>query len=180
MADELIGQLKKGLGTGAVISERDELLVYECDGLPQHKIPPRAVVFPTSTEEVANIVRILSPAKIPFTARGAGTGVSGGALAKNQGVIIELSRMRRLLKLDTENRRAVVETGLINLQLSKAAAPFNLYYAPDPSSQSACTIGGNIAENAGGSHCLKYGVTVDHVISVRVVLSSGQIVDLDS
>ena len=178
MANQLIQQLRKFLGSDRVLCEPDELLVFECDGLPQHKLLPRAVVFPDSTEEVAEIVRILSTNKIPFTARGAGTGVSGGALAKDQGVIIELARMRRLLKIDTENRIAIVETGLINSNLSKAAAPFNLYYAPDPSSQTACTIGGNIAENAGGSHCLKYGVTVDHVISARVVLSDGKIVDL--
>jgi len=180
MADQLIQQLRKILGSDRVLCEPDELLVFECDGLPQHKLLPRAVVFPDSTEDVAEIVRILSINKIPFTARGAGTGVSGGALAKDQGVIIELARMRRLLKIDTENRIAVVETGLINSNLSKAAAPFNLYYAPDPSSQTACTIGGNIAENAGGSHCLKYGVTVDHVIAARVVLSDGKIVDLDA
>ncbi|HEY0426406.1 MAG TPA: FAD-linked oxidase C-terminal domain-containing protein [Pyrinomonadaceae bacterium] len=180
MADQIIQQLKKILGSDAVVCDDDELLVYECDGLPQHKLLPRAVVFPNSTEEVSEIVRILSAAKIPFTARGAGTGVSGGALAKDRGVIIELARMRRLLRIDTENRIAVVQTGLINSHLSKAAAPFNLYYAPDPSSQTACTIGGNIAENAGGSHCLKYGVTVDHVIAARVVLSDGRIVDLDA
>lgn len=180
MADQIIEQLKKILGSDAVLFDRDELLVYECDGLPQHKLLPRAVVFPNSTEEVAEIVRILSSAKIPFTARGAGTGVSGGALAMDSGVVIELARMRQILEIDTENRIAVVETGLINLNLSKATAPFNLYYAPDPSSQSACTIGGNLAENSGGNHCLKYGVTVDHVISARVVLSDGKIVELNA
>lgn len=179
MADQIIQQLTKLLGADAVLCDCDELLVYECDGLPQHKLLPRAVVFPNSTGQVAEIVKILSSAKIPFTARGAGTGVSGGALAFNQGVIVELARMKRILKIDTKNRLAVVETGLINLNLSKAAAPFNLYYAPDPSSQPACTIGGNIAENSGGNHCLKYGVTVDHVLSAKVVLSDGEIVELN-
>src|SRR5262245_33801383 len=127
MADQLIRQLTKTLGLDAVLSDHDELLVYECDGLPQHKLMPRAVVLPRATGEVAEIGLILSRAKIPLTARCAGTGVSGGALAKDQGVVIELARMRRLLKLDPENRIAIVETGLINLNLSKAAAPFNLY-----------------------------------------------------
>jgi glycolate oxidase subunit GlcD len=180
MADQIIERLRKILGAEAVLCDRDELLVYECDGLPQHKIPPRAVVFPKSTEEISEIVKILAAANVPFTARGAGTGISGGALAKDEGVIIELARMRRLLKIDPENRLAVVQTGLINLNLSKAAAPFKLYYAPDPSSQTACTIGGNIAENSGGSHCLKYGVTVDHVLAIRVILSNGKIVDLSN
>ena len=180
MADHLIRRLRSALGQDAVLTEPDELLVYECDGLPQHKLAPRAVVFPSSTGEVAEVIRILSAAKVPFTARGAGTGVSGGALACDRGVILELARMRRLLKLDPENSLAVVESGLVNAHLSQAAAPFNLYYAPDPSSQTTCTIGGNIAENAGGSHCLKYGVTVDHVMAVRVVLGDGEIVDLNS
>ena len=178
--DDLIRKLKQFIDADAILSERDELLVYECDGLPQHKALPRAVVFPESTEQVSKIVRVLCDARIPFTARGAGTGVSGGALAVGSGVVIELARMRKILNIDPENQTAVVQTGLINSNLSKAAAPFGLYYAPDPSSQTACTIGGNIAENSGGNHCLKYGVTVDHVIGIRAVLSDGSIVDLDS
>jgi glycolate oxidase subunit GlcD len=176
--DTLIENLRASVGREAVLTEADELLVYECDGLPQHKYLPRAVVFPDSTEEVAEILRVLARARVPFAPRGAGTGLSGGALAVNRGVVIELARMRRLLKLDVENRLATVETGMVNAQLSRAAAPFGLHYVPDPSSQMTCTIGGNIAENAGGIHCLKYGMTVDHVAAARVVLAGGEIVDL--
>ncbi|CDM64313.1 FAD-binding oxidoreductase [Pyrinomonas methylaliphatogenes] len=174
----LIAELGAIVGRDQVIAEPDELLVYECDGLPHHKSLPRAVVFPRSTEEAAEVVRTLARHKTPFTPRGAGTGLSGGATALDQSVIIELSRMRRILEIAPEDRLAVVETGVINAHLSRAAAPFGLYYAPDPSSQATCTIGGNIAENAGGIHCLKYGVTVDHVLALRVVLPDGEIVQL--
>jgi glycolate oxidase subunit GlcD len=177
--DSLSDKLRDIVGRDAVLTERDELLVYECDGLPQHKFAPRAVVFPRSTEEVSLVLRALARERVPFSPRGAGTGLSGGALAMNRGVVIELARMRRLLKIDTDNRLAVVQTGMVNAQLSRAAAPFGLHYAPDPSSQAACTIGGNIAENAGGIHCLKYGTTVDHVLAARVVLAGGEIVELD-
>jgi D-lactate dehydrogenase (cytochrome) len=178
--DTLIENLRAATGRDAVLTEPDELLVYECDGLPQHKRRPRAVVFPASTEEVAEVLRILARDGVPFSPRGAGTGLSGGALALNSGVVIELARMRRLLKIDRENRLAVVQTGMVNAQLSRAAAPFGLHYVPDPSSQASCTIGGNLAENAGGIHCLKYGMTVDHVLAARVVLAGGEIVDLGS
>ncbi len=178
--DTLIENLRAVVGREAVLTEPDELLVFECDGLPQHKYPPRAVVFPDSTEEVAEILRVLAREGVSFAPRGAGTGLSGGALAVNRGVIIELARMRRLLKLDAENCLARVETGMVNAHLSRAAAPYGLHYVPDPSSQMTCTIGGNIAENAGGIHCLKYGVTVDHVLSVRVVLAGGEIIELGS
>src|SRR5438876_1237454 len=177
--DALIEELREIVGEENVLSEPEELLVYECDGLPQHKHPPRAVVFPTSTEETSEVLSLLSEEGVSFAARVAGTGLSGGALAVKRGVVIELARMRKILKIDTENRLAVVQTGLVNAQLSRAVAPYGLYYAPDPSSQPACTIGGNIAENAGGIHCLKYGTTTDHVIGARVVLSEGSIVDLN-
>lgn len=176
--DKLIENLRAAIGREAVLAEADELLVYECDGLPQHKYPPRAVVFPDSTEEVAEVLRLLERESVPFAPRGAGTGLSGGALAVNRGVVIELARMRRLLKLDAENRLAVVQTGMVNAQVSRLASPFGLHYVPDPSSQMTCTIGGNLAENAGGIHCLKYGTTVDHVLAARVVLAGGEIVDL--
>jgi glycolate oxidase subunit GlcD len=178
--DTLIENLRAVVGRDSVLTEPDELLVYECDGLPQHKHRPRAVVFPASTEEVASVLRQLAREGVPFSPRGAGTGLSGGALALGSGVVIELARMRRLLKIDVENRVAIVQTGMVNAQLSRAAAPFGLHYVPDPSSQASCTIGGNIAENAGGIHCLKYGMTVDHVLSARVVLAGGEIVDLGS
>ena len=163
-----------------MLSEPDELLVYECDGLPQHKFRPRAVVFPSSTEETSAVMRLLARERLPFTPRGAGTGLSGGALSLNSGVVIELARMRRILKIDEVNRLAAVQPGVVNSHVSRAVAHLGLHYVPDPSSQPTCTIGGNLAENAGGIHCLKYGTTTDHVLSVRVVLSGGEIVDLDS
>ena len=166
------------MGRENVLSNPDELLVYECDGLPQHKHRPRAVVFPSSTEETSAIMRELASANVPFTPRGAGTGLSGGALALNSGVVIEMARMRKILRIDVENRLAVVQPGVVNLHVSRAAAPYGLYYVPDPSSQPTCTIGGNIAESAGGIHCLKYGTTTDHVLACRVVLAGGEIVDL--
>jgi glycolate oxidase subunit GlcD len=176
--NNLIDNLSAIVGRENVLSKPDELLVYECDGLPHHKHRPRAVVFPSSTEETAAIMRELARAKVPFTPRGAGTGLSGGALALNSGVVIELARMRKILCIDTENRLAVVQPGVVNLHVSRAVAPFGLYYVPDPSSQPTCTIGGNIAESAGGIHCLKYGTTTDHVLGCRVVLAGGEIVDL--
>ncbi|HKG98976.1 MAG TPA: FAD-binding protein, partial [Pyrinomonadaceae bacterium] len=176
--DNLIDNLSAIVGRENVLSKPDELLVYECDGLPQHKHRPRAVVFPSSTGETSAVMRELARAKVPFTPRGAGTGLSGGALALNSGVVIELARMRKILRIDVENRLAVVQPGVVNLHVSRAVAPFGLYYVPDPSSQPSCTIGGNIAESAGGIHCLKYGTTTDHVLGCRVVLAGGDIVDL--
>ena len=176
--DNLIENLSAIVGQEYVLSKPDELLVYECDGLPQHKHRPRAVVFPSSTEETSAIMRELARANVPFTPRGAGTGLSGGALALNSGVVIEMARMRKILRIDVENRLAVVQPGVVNLHVSLAVAPHGLYYVPDPSSQPTCTIGGNIAESAGGIHCLKYGTTTDHVLGCRVVLAGGEIVDL--
>ncbi len=176
--DKLIKNLKAVVGKSHVLSEPDELLVYECDGLPQHKYRPRAVVFPASTEETSEVMRLLAREGVPFTPRGAGTGLSGGALALNQGVVIELARMRRILSVDEVNRTAVVQPGVVNLHVSRAVAHLGLHYVPDPSSQPTCTIGGNIAENAGGIHCLKYGTTTDHVLGMRVVLAGGEVVTL--
>ena len=176
--DPLAENLRAVLGRDAVLAEPDELLVYECDGLPQHKYLPRAVAFPSSTEETAEVMRVLARAGVPFTPRGAGTGLSGGALALSRGVVIELARMRKVLSIDEANRIAVVQTGVVNLHVSRAVAPLGLHYVPDPSSQPTCTIGGNLAENAGGIHCLKYGTTTDHVLGARVVLAGGEVVDL--
>jgi glycolate oxidase subunit GlcD len=176
--DQLIQNLGAIVGRENVLSKADELLVYECDGLPQHKYRPRAVVFPSLTEETSAIMRELARAQVPFTPRGAGTGLSGGALALNSGVVIEFARMRKILRIDAENCLAVVQPGVVNLHVSRAALPYGLYYVPDPSSQPSCTIGGNIAESAGGIHCLKYGTTTDHVVGCRVVLAGGEIVDL--
>jgi glycolate oxidase subunit GlcD len=177
--DALINNLIAIVGRENVLSKPDELLVYECDGLPQHKHRPRAVVFPSSTDETSAIMCELARANVPFTPRGAGTGLSGGALALNSGVVIEMARMRKILRIDTEKRIAVVQPGVVNLHVSRAVAPFGLYYVPDPSSQPTCTIGGNIAESAGGIHCLKYGTTTDHVLGCRVVLAGGDVVDLE-
>ena len=176
--DKLIDNLCAIVGRENVLSKPDELLVYECDGLMYHKHRPRAVVFPSSTEETSAIMRELARAKVSFTPRGAGTGLSGGALALDSGVVIEFARMRKILRIDVENRLAVVQPGVVNLHVSRAALPYGLYYVPDPSSQPSCTIGGNIAESAGGIHCLKYGTTTDHVLGCRVVLAGGEVVDL--
>ncbi|MFN2493767.1 MAG: FAD-binding oxidoreductase [Pyrinomonadaceae bacterium] len=176
--DTIIEELRAIVGRAAVLSEPDELLVYECDGLPQHKYRPGAVVFPSSTEETSEVMRVLAHHGVPFTPRGAGTGLSGGAVALNQGVVIELARMRKILSIDETNRVAVVQAGVVNLHVSRAVAHLDLHYVPDPSSQPTCTIGGNVAENAGGIHCLKYGTTTDHVLGLRVVLAGGEVVDL--
>src|SRR5438445_1908363 len=153
--DALAEELREIVGEDNVLSEPGELLVYECDGLPQHKHPPRAVIFPETTEQISDVLKLLAHEHISFAPRGAGTGLSGGALAVDRGVVIELARMRKILNIDTENRLAVVQTGLVNAHLSRALAHHGLYYVPDPSSQPACTIGGNIAENAGDIQRLK-------------------------
>src|SRR5712692_6008483 len=130
--DALVEELRAIVGDESVLSEPEELLVYECDGLPQHKYAPRAVVFPSSTEETSEVLEFLWSEGVSFAPRGAGTGLSGGALAVNRGVVIELARMRQILRIDPENRLAVVQTGLVNAHLSRAAAPYDLYYVPDP------------------------------------------------
>jgi glycolate oxidase subunit GlcD len=155
-----------------------ELLVYENDGLPGYRKRPRLAVFPGTRDEAVMVMRALHAAHVPFVPRGAGTGLSGGALADDV-VLVGLQRMRRIISIDPERRLAVVEPGVVNTSLTKAASPFGLHYAPDPSSQSACTIGGNVAENSGGPHCLKYGVTLNHVAAATVVLAGGDIVTLE-
>ncbi|HJQ34033.1 MAG TPA: FAD-linked oxidase C-terminal domain-containing protein [Pyrinomonadaceae bacterium] len=176
--DTLVNNLRSVLKPEQVISEPEELLVYECDGLTHYRHRPRAVVFPASTDEVARVVRLVTEAGVPLVPRGAGTGLSGGALAVGGGVCVEMARMRRVLKVDVENRLAVVEAGVVNAQVSRAVAAHGLYYVPDPSSQGSCTVGGNVGENAGGIHCLKYGTTTDHVVGARVVLTDGRVVRL--
>jgi len=170
--------LRAVVGSGGVITDPGALLVYEADGLMAHRARPRAVVVPRSTEETAAVVRVLAKAGLAFVARGSGTGLSGGSLPLKGAVVISTARMNAVLSLDPVNRRAVVQPGLVNVRLSAAAAPHRLQYAPDPSSQSVCTIGGNVAENAGGPHCLKYGVTLNHVIGLTVVLPDGDVVQL--
>src|SRR5467141_3164889 len=169
-------ELESLLGKGAVLSEPEELLVYESDGLVLFRALADFVVFPTSTEQVSPIVKLANRESLPFVARGAGTGLSGGCLPAEGGLVISLMRMNRVLEVDYENQLAVVEPGLVNLHLSWAVGPRGFYFAPDPSSQQACTIGGNIANNSGGPHTLKYGVTTNHVLGLEVVLPDGEIV----
>jgi glycolate oxidase subunit GlcD len=173
-------------GLEAIVGHRhlrratSERVTYASDGLPTHRRLPALVVLPGTRDELIAVIRVLSQAGIPFVPRGAGTGLSGGALAAPDAVLIVLTRLNRILAVDPQNRRAVVEPGVVNARLSAAAAPHGLHYAPDPSSQTACTIGGNVAENAGGPHCLKYGVTSNHVLALEVVLSDGRVIELGS
>src|SRR5215510_7125719 len=169
-------QLDAMLGPGSVLSDPDELLVYESDGLTLFRALADFVVFPTSADHVSAIVKLANREGLPFVARGAGTGLSGGCLPAEGGIVISLMRMNRVLEVDYENQIAVVEPGLVNLHLSWAVNQRGFYYAPDPSSQQACTIGGNIANNSGGPHTLKYGVTTNHVLGLEVVLPDGELV----
>jgi glycolate oxidase subunit GlcD len=177
--DSLAAELSRIVGPRHVISRRSELIVYENDGLPGYHKKPRLMVSPGSREETIAVVRALAAAGAPFVARGAGTGLSGGSLADDI-VLVGMQRMRRILDLDPVARTATVEPGVVNATLTKAAAPHGLHYAPDPSSQTACTIGGNVAENAGGPHCLKYGVTMNHIRAATVVLPDGEVVQFEA
>src|SRR5438477_5235320 len=169
-------ELEGILGRGAVLSDPDELLTYESDGLTLFRALADFVVFPTSAEHVAAVVKLANREGMPFVARGAGTGLSGGCLPAEGGIVISLMRMSRVLEVDYDNQLAVVEPGLVNLHLPGQVGPRGYYYAPDPSSQQACTIGGNIANNSGGPHTLKYGVTTNHVLGLQVVMPDGEIV----
>src|SRR6266581_2840625 len=168
------------VGERHIRQARAERLTYAMDGLPTHRRVPDLVVLPGSREELIAVLRLLAAHRVPFVPRGAGTGLSGGALANGDAVLIVLTRCSRILKIDPKNRVAVVEPGVVNARLSAAAAPHGLHYAPDPSSQTACTIGGNVAENAGGPHCLKYGVTATHILALEVVLADGHVLELGS
>src|SRR4051812_24707330 len=163
------------LGGESVVVERAALRTYECDGLAAYRCIPGLVVLPRTTDEVAYVVKRCHAAGIPFVARGAGTGLSGGALPREDGVLVVLSRMSRIREVDVDDQRAVVEPGAINLDVTRAASPDGFYYAPDPSSQQVCSIGGNVAENSGGAHCLKYGFTVNHVTGLEVVMPDGSV-----
>ncbi|OAT72759.1 FAD-linked oxidase C-terminal domain-containing protein [Parageobacillus thermoglucosidasius] len=165
-------------GENSILYKKEDLVAYDCDGFTVHRHLPKAVVFPKNTEEVAAIVKYCHEHDLPFLARGAGTGLSGGAIPLNGEVIISLVRMKRLISVDLENRRAVVEPGFVNLKLTNSISDRGYYYAPDPSSQYCCTIGGNVAENAGGAHCLKYGVTTNHILGLEVVLPNGEIIEI--
>jgi len=172
-----IAALERLVGTANLLTNPEEKLVYECDGLTMFKVMPEVVVFPTSTLQVAEVVRLADREQIPFVARGGGTGLSGGALAVDGGLMIALTKLNRILDIDLENQRAVVQPGVVNLWITQAVSAQGYYYAPDPSSQQACTIGGNVAENSGGPHTLKYGVTTNHVLGLDVVLPDGRIIE---
>jgi glycolate oxidase len=174
---DLVRALERLLGRDGVLSSREDLLLYEYDGSVE-VARPQCVVFPRSTQDVMGIVRLANQFKTPMVGRGAGTGLSGGALAREGGVLIVFSQMNRILEIDIENRRAVVQPGVVNLELSRAVEHARMHFAPDPSSQKACTIGGNVSENAGGPHTLAYGVTTNHVLGMKVVLPTGDVVTM--
>jgi glycolate oxidase len=172
----LINRLKSIVGPDALLHSASELLVYECDGYTIEKNRPDVVVFPSRTEQVVEVVRLCNELDVPFLPRGAGTSLAGGCLPVGGGVVLSLARMKRILQVDYRNRFAVVEPGVVNLWLTNHVKPHGWHFAPDPSSQGACTIGGNVATNSGGPHTLKYGVTVNHVLGVEIVLPDGRIV----
>jgi glycolate oxidase len=165
----LIERLAAIVGPRRVLERRSELLAYSSDGLPGYTKIPNLAIFPGSRDEVVAVIRELARDNVPFVPRGAGTGLSGGALAEGMALLC-LNRLKRIISIDVANQLAVVEPGVVNSVLSREVAQHGLHYAPDPSSQAACTIGGNVAENAGGPHCLKYGVTLNHVVAVTAVL----------
>ena len=174
----LAAELAPVLPEDAVITDRQRLRTYECDGLAHYRVIPALVVLPETAEQVAAVVKACAARRIPFVARGSGTGLSGGALPHADGVLIVMSKMRDILEIDRDNQRAVVQPGVINLQLTKATQPDGYYFAPDPSSQQVCSIGGNLAENSGGAHCLKYGFTAGHVTGVEFVTPLGELVQI--
>lgn len=176
--NNLIAALKQLYPAQRLLLHRTALTAYESDALTAFRARPRAVVLPETQQEVVETVRLCHQFQVPFVARGSGTSLSGGSLPVEDGLVIALNRLNRILRLDPQERLAVVEPGVINLNVSKAAAPYGLYYAPDPSSQSVCTIGGNISFNSGGAHCLKYGMTSNHVLGIKAVLPDGEMVEL--
>ncbi len=174
----LAAELRHLLGADHVITDPDELRVYDCDGLTGWRAQPAAVVLPGSTEEVQAVVRVCAREQLPFVARGAGTGLSGGALPVAEGIVVSLARLRAILEVDLGSQRIVVQPGVTNLEVTRAVSGEGFFYAPDPSSQQVCTIGGNVAENSGGAHCLKNGFTVNHVTGLKIVLPDGELVEL--
>ena len=177
VADKLVAQLREICGTEHVFTHEHQLRTYESDGLLQYAVMPRAAVLPGSADEVQRVAKACHDAGVPTVARGAGSGLSGGALPVDDGVLIVLSRMRRILEVDLDNQRIVVEPGVTNLEVGAAVGPGH-YYPPDPSSQVVCSIGGNVAENSGGAHCFKYGFTTNYVTGLEVVLADGEVVQL--
>src|SRR5204863_2234540 len=178
MEVRILDEFRTIVGGRGLISSPEELHTYECDGLTNFRVMPRAVLLPNSTQQVQAVVRLCHRERIPFVARGSGTGLSGGALPVENGIVISLARMNGILEVDFPNARVVVEPGVINLDVTGRVAPHEYFYAPDPSSQSICSIGGNVAENSGGAHCLKYGFTTTHVLGLEVVLPDGSLVHM--
>ncbi|MGI8826348.1 MAG: FAD-linked oxidase C-terminal domain-containing protein [Chloroflexota bacterium] len=176
--DRLMQRMVAVLGPPGLISERSQLRTYECDGLTSYRVIPSLVLLPETAEQVQGVVRICYEEGVPFVARGSGTGLSGGALPVQEGVLIVLSRMRRILDVDIPSQRVVVEPGVLNMWVTEAVAAHGYFYAPDPSSQIVCSIGGNVAENSGGAHCLKWGFTTNHVTGLEIVLPTGEMVHL--
>jgi glycolate oxidase len=174
----IIKALETAIGKDGVIRRKEELLTYECDGLTAYRQRPAIVVLPRTTEEVAAAVKICHDHQIPWVARGAGTGLSGGALPVKDCVLIVTARMTQILNIDLENQRVTVQPGVINNWVTQAVSGAGFYYAPDPSSQIICSIGGNVAENSGGVHCLKYGVTTNHVLGLKIVVPDGSIIEV--
>ena len=173
MLPQILEELRAIVGERWIVSSPEELRPYECDGLTNFRVVPSAVLLPDSTEQVQAIVRVCHRERIPFVARGSGTGLSGGALPVAGGIVIGLARMKRIFEVDMPNARVIVEPGVINLDVTARVSGAGYFYAPDPSSQSVCSIGGNVAENSGGAHCLKYGFTTTHVLGLEVVLPDG-------
>jgi len=178
--DPLIKQLRSVLPDHCIVSDPSSMKPYECDGLSAYRQMPRVVVLPDTLEQVQTVMKICEQTATPIVPRGAGTSLCGGALPHKNGVLLSVARLNRILAIDTDNRTATLQPGVRNLQISEAVRHLGLYYAPDPSSQIACTIGGNVAENAGGVHCLKYGLTVHNVLQVKMVTISGELVTLGS
>jgi glycolate oxidase len=174
-----LNELRRIVGAGGVLDDPLEVLTYECDALPHLRTPPAAVVLPASAADVQNVVRLCARERVPFVPRGHGTGLSGGAMPVAGGIVIALSRLNKVLNVDIPNQRLTAEPGVTNLEITRQVAPFGYYYAPDPSSQQVCSIGGNVAENSGGAHCLKYGFTTHHVLSVDAVMPDGELVRID-
>jgi len=176
--ESLFARLHKIYPQDRLLTKKGQLITYESDALTSYQVTPLAVVLPETQAEVIETVRVCHEFRIPFVARGSGTSLSGGSLPVAEGIIIALNRLDKIIKVDAENRIAVVEAGVVNIDVSLAAAPYGLYYAPDPSSQLICTIGGNLAFNSGGAHCLKYGMTSNHILGIKAVLPDGEVVEL--
>jgi len=180
LSADILMELRNAVGAEGLIVERNQLQTYECDGLAALRSVPAAVVLPRTTAQLQAVIGVCARHHIPFVGRGAGTGLSGGALPDDRGIVISFARMTKILATDIPNQRITVEAGVINAHVTQRVTPMGHFYAPDPSSQTVCTIGGNVAENSGGAHCLKYGFTTNHVLALEVVLPTGELVHLGS